>query len=159
MDKNHPVAWNSEKMINPKRVILWPFVSSHVSFSRVSDWGRDEVLCFCNLFFLLVRLLVFHSLSNHMDEWSQHRKTVTKGRFLKPVICIRVLKAVVERWGWGGGGGGGADCLEFLGRVFVNSCAWGIRLRAFNNGVRIADLESSTTQASVLSLGINDGTN
>lgn len=32
-----------------------------------------------------------------MDEWCLHRKTVTKGGFLKPVICIRVLKTVVWR--------------------------------------------------------------
>lgn len=56
------------------------------------------VFVMCDLFFLLVRLLVFHSLSNHMDEQNWPRKTVTKGRYfvLKPVICIRGLEAGIR---------------------------------------------------------------
>ena len=61
------------------------------------------VFVVCDLFFLLVRSLVFHSLSTHMDEQNWPRKTVTKGRYfvLKPVICIRGLEAGIRRYSLG----------------------------------------------------------
>lgn len=80
------------------------------------------VFVVCDLFFLLVRLLVLHSLSNHMDEQNWPRKTVTKGRYfvLKPVICIRGLEAEIRRYSLGGREGAReVECGECLGGVFV----------------------------------------
>ena len=44
---------------------------------------------------------------------------------MKPVICIRVLKAVVGRCWVGVGGKRGADCVGNFEVVFVNSIGVG----------------------------------